>query len=201
MDYSRILLPIKNAIRGLVGRAIVSAVRTESGRVVVDVSMAGNEKHSSVPCLGNYGLVSKPQKGSEIVVLFQGGARGNGVAVASVSKNGVPEIEAGEACLFSDFGQRILLKKDGSVVVKAATGCKVKFESDIETSGKVVVGESIVAGGDISAKGALQAVGDVAAKCQAIGDEFVEIPAVSVHLSLHTHECANPGSPSGTPMG
>lgn len=74
----------------------------------------------------HYGLCSEPPNDGTCVAVAVavGGGASNRVAVAEYSTN-TPEIEEGEVVLWTKAGQRVLLNKDGDVVIYPATGRSV----------------------------------------------------------------------------
>ena len=78
----------------------------------------------------HYGLCSEPPNDGTCVAVAVavGGGASNRVAVAEYSTN-TPEIEEGEVVLWTKFGQRLLLNKDGDVIVIPAAGRKVLLGS------------------------------------------------------------------------
>ena len=181
---------LKKAVRLMVGKCIIEAASKASDGVNADIMLLGNERHYGLRLMQHYGFASVPNADSEGVVLFVGGARDNGIVVASQGEaSKIPALEKGEVALFSEFGQSFILKKDGSVAVTPASG------KDILFNGRVV------STADIVAEGGIKAVGEVAAKVQKAGDNYVDVPLQTVHLSIHTHLCASPGQLSGSPVG
>lgn len=75
-----------------------------------------------------YGITSEPPSGTECIVLAVNGGSSNRVAVAELPQN-VPAIEADEVLIWAKAGQRVLLNKDGDVIVTPATGRKVYLGS------------------------------------------------------------------------
>lgn len=131
---------VKNKIRLIVGRALIEAVNSSSGDdgLSVDVSLAGGERHSRIPLFQQYGICSRPNKDSEAVILFIGGSRDNGIAVATQgSASKLPPLEDGEVALFSEYGQTIILKKDGSIVATPKSGQPYRIEADVQVTGDV----------------------------------------------------------------
>ena len=181
MDFGTIIASIRDSIRGLIGRAVLQSYKAASGGKppVVALELPGGERHSDFEFLQQYGLASRPPKGSELVVLFPGGSHGVGLVVASRSPDAdAPALEDGEQCLYSKFGQKVLLKSDGSIVLTPANGKRVRVESDLDVTGGV------------------NAVGEVSAKC--VDAPTGIVPTAAVHLSSHLHSNAIPG-PSTPP--
>ena len=78
----------------------------------------------------HYGFCSEPPNDGTCVgvAVAVGGGASNRVAVAEYSTN-TPEIEEGEVVLWTKAGQRVLMNKDGDVVVYPAAGRNVVLGS------------------------------------------------------------------------
>ena len=145
---------LRNRIRLLVGRAIIGAVHSagSDNGLSIDVSLAGGEQHTDVPLMQHYGLSAKPRKDAEAVIIFLGGARDNGIAIATQGKtSSLPSLNDGEVALYSEFGQTIILKKDGSVSVTPKSGKGISLNSDVVISGDLSVSKGISASDDVTA--------------------------------------------------
>lgn len=170
----RLLESLKRAVRLLVGKGSVDGASKGANGIEADIVLLGNERHSGVRVMQHYGFASVPKKGFECVAVFVGGARDNGVCVATQgAPSKIPALAAGEVAIFSEFGQTVILDKDGNVQVTPATG------KDIVFNGRVI------AKNDVISEGKLLAVDEVAAKVVKAGSSYTDLTAV--HLSTHTH--------------
>lgn len=148
MDFEFLLAPIRRQIRSLIGWALVEATAAKSvdNGVCVNLSLPAGEHLTDVPMLQQYGFTSMPNKGSKILALFMGGCHADGVAVGSAGPVGkLPSIEVGEAAFYTDAGQKVLLKKDGSIVLTPAAGKTVRVESNLDVKGDVIANCDVVA--------------------------------------------------------
>lgn len=123
--------------------------------------------HSAMRMMQEYGIVSRPMRGCRLFAAFIGGDRGHGVCIASRGRK-VPNIEDGEVAVYSDYGQKILLKKDGSVLMVPASGKRVRIESDLDVAGNV------------------NSSGEVTAKAVDVPVTGM-VPEAGYHLSTHIH--------------
>lgn len=170
----RLLESLKESLRLLVGKCVIEAASKTSDGVNVDVVLLGKERHSGVRLMQHYGFASVPKNGALGVALFVGGARDNGVLVASQGDaGGIPALESGEVALFSEYGQKVVLDKNGDVIVAPASG------RDVVMNGRVIAKSGLVSEGDVLA------VGEVAARVIKAGDTYTD--ATAVHLSTHSH--------------
>jgi phage baseplate assembly protein V len=136
----RLLESIRRSIRLIVGKCILTACKVSEDGIESNVILLGNEKHSAVKVMQHYGFASLPDDDAEAVALFVGGSRDNGVVTAEQGNpEDIPKLEKGEVSLFSRFGQKIVLKKDGSILIVPKEGEIVRVESDVEFTGDLKV--------------------------------------------------------------
>lgn len=117
---------LREKIRQYVARLIRRGIMASSP-VRGFARMEGHESDPEEPLyqdvvrfLQDYGLRSRPRPGSEMAVISVLGASNNRVCVATEQPGTGPDNqEEGEVELYSEFGQRIILDKDGQVTVTA----------------------------------------------------------------------------------
>jgi phage baseplate assembly protein V len=120
---NRLLAPLRTRIANMVARAVVQMVNDEGQLQVLQLGVLDGETRDEVERFQNYGLTSVPLNGAEAVVLFVGGRRDHGLAVAVDDRRHRPiDLKPGEVCLYSKHGQRITLKDDGSITIEPAAG-------------------------------------------------------------------------------
>lgn len=139
------------AIRDWIRNRLASMVRltTIRGRDAKGIYSCDGYRHPDDPesvvvakRAQHYGLCSEPPNDGTCVAVAVavGGGASNRVAVAEYSTN-TPEIEEGEVMLWTKFGQRVLLNRDGDVVVVPAAGRKVLIGSATGTDPVVLKSE------------------------------------------------------------
>ncbi len=75
-----------------------------------------------------YGLGSKPKAGKG-VCLFVGGDSRSPVLLALGSEEGLPELEDGEVAIYSEYGNEVVLRKDGTLELNGTgNGGLLKWE-------------------------------------------------------------------------
>lgn len=142
---------IAPAIRDWIRNRLASMVRltTIRGRDAKGIYSCDGYRHPDDPESvvvakrgQHYGICSEPPNDGTCVAVAVavGGGASNRVAVAEYSTN-TPEIEEGEVLLWTKFGQRVLLNKDGDVVVVPAAGRKVLIGSATGTDPVVLKSE------------------------------------------------------------
>lgn len=73
----------------------------------------------------HYGFRSRPRVGAELICVAPRGGASNRVSVASEVPGAGPQAqEEGEVELYSEFGQRIILAKDGTITLQEPQGGK-----------------------------------------------------------------------------
>lgn len=196
MDFQFLLEPIRRQIRSIVGWALMEKTmpKDKENGVRCSMSMPAGEKLTEVPLVQHYGFCSRPKKGARLLSLFMGGNHGNGFVVGSAGDpSKLPELSEGEAAFYTDAGQKILLKSDGSIILMPADGKKVTIESDVEIKGAVDVTGDLNASGDVISSGDVIADGSV----EAAGDVKALRLAAFVTLTKHIHPSAM--GPTSTP--
>lgn len=125
-------------IRLIVGRCVIFATRYESGQMNVDVEMGADEKRRDLDLLQQFGFISRPMGKVSGLALFVGGSRSNGAVVACNGEDSSMKmsLEKGEVCMLSPYGQKIYLKKDGSVLVQSGNGV-IDFDGEIRATKEI----------------------------------------------------------------
>ena len=133
MNFDALIEPLRKRIGLIVGRCVVLASKYKDGDILADIELVAGEKRRSVEFLQQFGFSSRPKGYVEGVALFVGGSRDNGVVIST--KGDFPELSEGEVMVHSPFGQKILLKSDGSVSITNKNGGSVVMAS----GGKVTI--------------------------------------------------------------
>lgn len=170
MNFDRLLSPIKSRLRLMIARAVVVACKDKH----VKIDLLAGESREDVDFFQQYGFSSRPKGFVGAVALFVGGSRDNGVVVASRGEDndmGI-SLEPGEVAVHSSFGSSIILKKDGSVMIKTNTGKPLRVEGDVHVVGKVL------------------STDEIAAKCTDVPQVGLKDTPPAVHLSSHLHNSA-----------
>lgn len=98
----RILRPLVQRLRLMISRGMVRALTTtEEGAERLTALLLDGELAQGIEMVQQFGMASNPPAGSDLVVLFPGGDRSLGLAVASEHRRSRPSLEQGEAALYS----------------------------------------------------------------------------------------------------
>lgn len=123
----QMLRPLETRLSNMVARAVVSLVNDGLKMQGLQLQVLDGETRGNVERFQSYGLTSVPLEGAEAVVLFVGGRRDHGLAVAVDDRRHRPRnLAAGEVMLYTDEGAQLHLKR-GRIVV---TDSEIRLGSD-----------------------------------------------------------------------
>lgn len=119
---SDVIRKLSVRIAGVVSRAVVKRVDDSKKRQAVQVALLAGETREALEHFQPYGFTSVPQTGAEGVALFPGGERDHGLVVAVDDRRyRLTGLQSGEVALYTDQGDKLVLKRDGTIEVTAAT--------------------------------------------------------------------------------
>lgn len=145
---TRWIAPLKNRVANMVARAVVSAIDDSKKIQLVQLDLLEGETRNEVERFQNYGFTSKPRSGAEAVVLFVGGRRDHGLAIAVDDRRyRFINLSDGEVAVYNDTGARIVFKANGDIELVPKPGQKVKVSSDVEVTGTLTASTDVVGGG------------------------------------------------------
>ncbi len=114
----------EQSIRGAlerIGRRVMTTIGRgrkttgdDAGNVqTLQVKLGQNEIRDNTPRLAEFGFTSMPPDGADLVVLFIGGDRSNGVIIASGDiATRMKNLQPGESALYDSLGKHVYLKAD-----------------------------------------------------------------------------------------
>lgn len=115
-DVHRVLKPVTDRLRLVIGRAVLRLVQDLPGVQLVQVEALAGEVIDQAEHFQAYGFASHPLLGAEAIVAAVGAARNHPVVIVIADRRYRPQLAAGEAILFDDQGQTVHVKRDGVVV-------------------------------------------------------------------------------------
>jgi len=150
---ARTLRPVMQRLQLMVGRAVVLLVKDGLKLQGLQVALLADEVRDDVEHFQGYGFTSHPLPGAEALVVCVAGNRDHGVVIAVDDRRyRLKPLQAGEVALYTDQGDRIVLKRDGHIHVTAST--KVTLQTPlVECTGDVTVAGTLTADVDVVAAG------------------------------------------------
>lgn len=148
-------------LRNLVARAVLALVDDARKLQSAQVDMLDGESRADVERFQQYGFTSVPEPGAEAVMIAIGGSRSHMVAIAVDDRRyRKRNLKEGEVCLYTKFGDYVLLKDDGTIEVKASNKVLVDAE-DVFCTGNLHVRGNIICDEMVSdANGTMQEMRD-----------------------------------------
>ncbi|RXT52924.1 hypothetical protein B6S44_19485 [Bosea sp. Tri-44] len=105
-----------HAYRGVVARAAVRSTNDKGGSQTATVEVHRHVERTDVEVLGVSGVSTRPPAGGEAIVLAVGGDQGDLVALPlQAPGNRMGGLEEGEVAVHNLKGDRVHVKKDGSI--------------------------------------------------------------------------------------
>jgi len=121
-------------LRMLTGRAVLSLM---SDAFTAQMKGLDGEVRDGAEIFQQYGFRSQPLPGAEGVLLSLGGNRDHTVILCLDDRRYTVTLAGGECAMYDDLGKYIVLKRDGSILVKANT--KVRMEVPLlEVTGDII---------------------------------------------------------------
>jgi phage baseplate assembly protein V len=118
----RLLAPLKARLANMIARAVVRLVDDGKMMQTVQVEVGADETRDGVERVQNYGFTSVPLDGAEAVVVFVGGRRDHGLAIAvDDRRHRLTGLESGEVAIYTDQGDAVVIRRGGTIEVTAAT--------------------------------------------------------------------------------
>ena len=180
-QHGRSIERLWRRVSNLVGFGRITATDDTGGVHKAQIKLGQDEIRDATPVLALYGMHSHAPPGSDVTVLFNGGDRSNGLAIASGNQGARPRgTQAGEVALYDNQGQQVFIGRNGIRIVGA--GLPVTIDA---TAGCTI---NAAAGLTINAAAGVRIVGklDVTQEVTAMKD------GPSVTLSQHRHDSGPP---------
>ena len=149
----RAMRPMLQRLQLMIGRAVVLLVNDSTKLQGLQVSLLEGEVRDQVERFQDYGFTSHPHPGAEAVAASVAGSRDHVVVIAVDDRRyRLRALQPGEVAIYTDEGDRVVLKRGGVIEVTAST--KVRLVTPlVECTGNVQVAGTITAGVDVIADG------------------------------------------------
>lgn len=178
-DLVKFLAPLRRRVAHIVERAVVHLVNDALKMQGLQIGVLADEELDRVERFQEYGFTSHPHPGAEAIVVALGGTRNRAVVVAVDDRRyRLVGLAAGEVALYSDEGDKIVLKRGNVIEITAATKVQLATPS-VNTTGVYKVGDTQV----VAAQGA--AVADAAGGATVDGEARAAINALLARCRAH----------------
>lgn len=138
MDFlaqlNRLLEPIRNKIRMVISRAVVTLVDDSTAIQLVQLSLMQGEAKNRVERVQNYGFTSHPLGENESVVVFVNGNKDHGLVIAvDDSRYRLKDLPEGGVAVYDNDGNYVKLTKQNGIEIEAPNEkVTIKASGDIE---------------------------------------------------------------------
>lgn len=133
-QLNRLLEPIRNRIRMVVSRALVTLVDDSTAIQLVQLSLMQGEAKNRVERVQNYGFTSHPLGDNESVVVFLNGNRDHGLVIAvDDSRYRLKDLPEGGVAVYDNDGNYVKLTQQNGIEIEAPNHkVIIKASGDIE---------------------------------------------------------------------
>lgn len=137
-QFNKFLKPVADRIKMMVARGVVKAVADSGGIQVIQAGLLADELRGGLERFQNYGFTGVPLSGADAAVVFLGGNRDHGIVLAVDDRRyRLKGLESGEVAVYTDEGDKIVLKRGGIIEVTAST--KVRMVTPkLEVTGDII---------------------------------------------------------------
>lgn len=153
------LVTLSRKLALMVARAVVRVVDDSRAWPALQLELLAEELRADVEYAQDYGFSSHPHPGAEAIAVSVAGSRDHVVAIKVGDRRyRLRGLAQGEVALYTDEGDRVVLKRGGTIEVVASTKVRlvsplVEMTGDLHVDGAVTVGESVTAQGDVVGQG------------------------------------------------
>lgn len=157
----RAMRPMAQRLQLMIGRAVVLLVNDALKMQGLQVHLLADEVRDSVERFQEYGFSSHPLPGAEAIAAGVGGSRDHVVVLAVDDRRyRLRGLAQGEVALYTDEGDKIVLRRGGVIEVTAAA--KVRLVTPlVECTGNVTIDGTLQVDGTITSGATVTAAADV----------------------------------------
>lgn len=130
-------------LKNMFARGQLNSV-SNGGTAKAQVQLMADEVNDGLEFPQDYGIISNPPAGSQVIALFLGGDRSHGSILKMFHPSYAPNnLASGEVALYHMSGTIIHLKADGSVEMTSTTGMKIttptlELDGNLSVSGDII---------------------------------------------------------------
>ena len=153
------MAPALRRVALMVGRAILELVDDDKPLQTVQLSLLADEVRAEVERVQEYGFTSHPLPGADGVAVAVAGSRDHLVVSAVDDRRyRLRSLAPGEVAIYTDEGDKIVLKRGGTIEVTASTKVVltaplVQCSGNLQVAGSIDSGATITAAGDVRDQG------------------------------------------------
>ncbi len=130
----RLLTPIANRIKLLVGRCVLTVIADGGGLQLVQLKGLAGETLDARERFQEYGFTSVPLAGCEAVMVAVGGARNHAVVIACDDRrHRLKGLGDGDVAIYDDKGQKVHLSR-GGVAISTPLNLTISAGGDIDVT-------------------------------------------------------------------
>lgn len=129
----RAIEPMQRKMRMMTGRAVLSLM---SDAFTAQIQALEGEVRDGAEVFQQYGFRSMPLPGAEGILLSLSGNRDHTVILCLDDRRYTVTLAGGECALYDDLGKYIVLKRDGSILLKADTAVRMEVPL-LEVTGEI----------------------------------------------------------------
>jgi phage baseplate assembly protein V len=151
-----------NALRLMVSRAVVALINDAAKLQRLQIQLMADEERGDVERFQDYGFTACPHKGAEAIALSVGGSRSHMVVIAVDDRRyRLTGLEEGEVAIYTDEGDKIVLKRGREIEVTAGTRVIVDTPNTLIKGNLHVEGDTTCDGDVSDHSGSMQEMRDV----------------------------------------
>lgn len=156
-SLDRLLGPLKRRIMLMIGRSVVALVDDSLKMQGLQITLLADEVRDGAERFQNYGFTSHPHPGAEAIAACVAGNRDHVVVLAVDDRRfRLKSLAQGEVALYTDEGDKVVLKRGGVIEVNASTKVHlitplVECTGDLQVDGDVHVDGNVVVDGQVTA--------------------------------------------------
>ena len=141
--------PIAGRVRNMIARGVIETADDSKKAQTLKAEMLDGEVHDDIEHFQMVGFSSVPQAGAEVIVIFAGGLRSHGIAIATVDRaSRLKDLQPGECAIHDDQGQWVWIKRDG-IFIETDKPIMIRGETvTIEAETATVNAETVNLGGE-----------------------------------------------------
>lgn len=178
--FQRLIAPVMRRLRLMIGRAVVTLVNDSLKEQSLQVTSLDDGPLDDVERPLNYGQISVPLAGAEVILVSLGGDTDSAVALVVEDRRYRPTgLVAGDSGFYHYEGHRIRLTKDGRAIVTCKTLDVYADEKMAVTAPLTTFSADVEIGGNLVTKGTTESKDDITAPDAVLGGK---------HVVGHTHE-------------